>query len=342
MKDNTIICRSTHQITVPVLFLVFNRIDLTKETFEAIRKAKPQKLYIASDGARESRHGEGLKVDSIREFVLNSIDWECEVKTLFRKKNLGCKNAISEAIDWVFENEDKAIILEDDCVPSMSFFYYCQEMLEKYEQDDNIMHISGTYYLEDYAKINSSYYLSKLLGIWGWATWKRAWRHYDSSMEGYTTNRDSGLILEYFHDYDITNLKIKYFDDVFYNQNGTNWDPVWAYAIVKNNAFCISPTVNLVKNTGFQDGIEATHGAIDSFKIYSDFDYDNYDNISHPDILIYNLDIDTMHFNKIIKVSDPACIVFDYKHYARKVLIVKNYPRYLRRVFEIIKKIVFK
>ena len=177
---------------------------------------------------------------------------------------------------------------------------------------------------------------------WGWATWKRAWMHYDSSMEGYTTNRDSGLILEYFHDYDITNLKIKYFDDVFYNQNGTNWVPVWTYAIVKNNAFCISPTVNLVKNIGFQGGIEATHGAIDSFKIYSDFDYDNFDNISHPDILIYNLDIDTMIFNKIIKVGDPALIVLDYKHYARKALIVKNYPRYLRRVFKIIKKIVFK
>ena len=160
MKNNPIICRSTQKITVPVLFCVFNRIDLTKETFEAIRKAKPQKLYFASDGARESRQGESLKVDSIREFVLNSIDWECEVKTLFREKNLGCKNALSEAIDWVFENEEQAIILEDDCVPSFSFFIFCQELLEKYKNDENIMHISGTHHLEDYTKINSSYYLS--------------------------------------------------------------------------------------------------------------------------------------------------------------------------------------
>ncbi len=339
---NKIANSNNYQINTPVLFMVFNRLGVTKEVFFAIRKAKPLKLYFAIDGARESHAEDKEKIDEVRNFVLNNIDWKCEVKTLIRKENLGCKNAISGAIDWVFENEEQAIILEDDCVPSFSFFVFCQELLEKYKNDENIMHISGTYYLENYVKISSSYYLSKLLGIWGWATWRRAWRHYNPSMEGYTTDRDGGLMLEYFHDHDITNLKIKYFDDVFYNQNGTNCDPVWAYAIVKNNAFCISPTVNLVKNTGFQDGIEATHGAIDSFKIYSDFDYDNYDNISHPDILIYNLDIDTMHFNKIIKVSDPACIVFDYKHYARKVLIVKNYPRYLRRVFEIIKKIVFK
>ena len=105
-----------------VLFLVFNRLDTTKQVFEAIRKAKPPRLYIAADGPRESKEGEAEKVKAVREYVMSNINWDCEVKTLFRDKNLGCKYAVSGAIDWFFENEEMGIILEDDCLPSQSFF----------------------------------------------------------------------------------------------------------------------------------------------------------------------------------------------------------------------------
>ena len=109
-------------LNTAVLFLVFNRLDTTKQVFEAIREAKPPRLYIAADGARETKAGEAEKVTAVRDFILKNIDWECDIKTLFREENLGCKYAVSGAIDWFFDNEEMGIILEDDCLPSQSFF----------------------------------------------------------------------------------------------------------------------------------------------------------------------------------------------------------------------------
>jgi hypothetical protein len=122
--------------TVPVLFLVFNRIESTKRVFLEIGKAKPRKLFIASDGARENKEGEKEVVKQIREYILKNINWKCEVKTRFREKNLGCKNAVADGISWFFDNVEEGIILEDDCLPSQSFFRFCQEMLEKYRDDE--------------------------------------------------------------------------------------------------------------------------------------------------------------------------------------------------------------
>ncbi len=116
-----------HPLNTAVLFLVFNRLDVTKQVFGAIKQAKPPRLYIAADGARETKDGEELKVEEVRDFILSNIDWECEVKTLFRENNFGCKYAVSGAIDWFFENEEMGIILEDDCLPSQSFFWFCEE-----------------------------------------------------------------------------------------------------------------------------------------------------------------------------------------------------------------------
>ena len=131
-----------HPLNTAVLFLVFNRPDTTRQVFEAIRKAKPPRLYVAADGPREDHPGEDEKVREIRDYVMNNIDWDCEIKTLFRDKNLGCKYAVSGAITWFFENEEMGIILEDDCLPSQSFFWYCEELLKKYKDIDTIMHIN--------------------------------------------------------------------------------------------------------------------------------------------------------------------------------------------------------
>src|SRR3989339_483651 len=129
-------------LTTPVLFIVFNRLDTTKQVFEEIKKAKPQKIFIAADGPRNKE--EKKKTDAIRNYILKNINWKCELKTLFREKNLGCKYAVAGAIDWFFENVEQGIILEDDCLPSQSFFIFCQDMLERYKTDQRIMHISGT------------------------------------------------------------------------------------------------------------------------------------------------------------------------------------------------------
>jgi hypothetical protein len=328
---NKIINVDNYPIYTPVLFMVFNRIDVTEDVFSAIRKAKPLKLYFSVDGARENIEGELEKVNDVINTVLNNIDWECEVKTLIREENLGCKNAISSAIDWVFENEDQAIILEDDCVPSFSFFVFCQEMLKKYKSNENIMHINGAYYLDGIYNTSSSYYLSKLNGVWGWATWKKAWNCYNSSMEGYLEDKEDGLISRYFENRDIDYWMTQYFDDVYFNQEGSNWDPVWSYAIAKNNAFCISPTVNLVKNIGFTAS-SSTHGSSASFSKYEDFENEEISSITHPDILIYNPNIDAIHMQTIIKLTDPIFLVKDFKYYFRKMCTLNQYPIYLSKI----------
>ena len=127
-----------HPLNTAVLFLVFNRLDTTKQVFEAIRQAKPPRLYIAADGVREAKDGEDEKVKAVRDYITSNIDWECEVKTLFREQNFGCKMAVSGAIDWFFQNEEMGIILEDDCLPSQSFFWFCQDLLEKYKNDTRV------------------------------------------------------------------------------------------------------------------------------------------------------------------------------------------------------------
>ena len=113
-------------LSTAVLFLVFNRLDTTKEVFKAIRKAKPSRIYIASDGPRKIKNNEADKVKEVRSYIINNIDWQCDVNTLFREENLGCKIAVSTAIDWFFDNEEQGIILEDDCFPSQSFFWFCE------------------------------------------------------------------------------------------------------------------------------------------------------------------------------------------------------------------------
>ena len=157
------------KLETPVLFLVFNRPDTTAQVFEAIRQAKPPRLYVASDGAREDKEGELEKVKQVREIV-SQVDWNCEVKTLFRDKNLGCKIAVSSAIDWFFEQEEMGIILEDDCLPHPTFFRFCQELLERYRDDERIGMISGNNFQFGRKCTDYSYYFSMYSHIWGWAS----------------------------------------------------------------------------------------------------------------------------------------------------------------------------
>ena len=169
-------------LTTPILFLIYNRLEPTVQVFEAIRRARPRVLLVAGDGAKHSRHGDNEKCEQVRNYVLSHIDWPCKVETHFQRTNAGCKLAVSEAITWTFERFDRAIILEDDCLPNSSFFSYSEEMLEKYACDQRVMMISGTNYIGDNDDSEESYFFSKYFAIWGWATWRRAWKNYDVSM----------------------------------------------------------------------------------------------------------------------------------------------------------------
>ena len=243
-------------LNTAVLFLVFNRLDTTKQVFEEIRQAKPPRLYIAADGARANKEGEAQKVQAVRDHIMQNIDWECEVQTLFRDENLGCKYAVSGAITWFFENEEQGIILEDDCLPSQSFFWFCEEMLEKYKNDDRVALISGYNKQNTWKKNNDSYYFSHFGGIWGWAGWSRAWKHYDVDM----------LDIEEF-------IKLNHFENLLGKKLGkqrqnliyqsiiidkmNTWDYQWAYARHKQNGLACVPSKSLIENIGF--GENATH-----------------------------------------------------------------------------------
>jgi len=246
----------SNNLYTPILFLTFNRFDETKRVFEVIKNARPKKLYIASDGPRNSSLGEDLKVKNVRDFIESNINWECDVKTLFREKNLGCKIAVSSAIDWFFENEDRGIILEDDCLPNISFFEFCEELLEKYQENNNIAMISGDNFHFGHRYGEADYFFSRIPHIWGWATWKRAWKSYDVEMSDYQDFKNKEKIKDIWQEKKINKYWISIFDDVYKNKINT-WDYQLALMIFNRNLVCICPNVNLVSNIGF--GNKSTH-----------------------------------------------------------------------------------
>lgn len=240
----------------PILFLIFNRPDTTAKVFEAIRQAKPPKLYIAADGPREGRTGEADLCEQTRQVAL-AVDWECEVNTLFRTQNLGCKIAVSSAINWFFEHELEGIILEDDCLPTIDFFRFCDELLEKYRDDPRIGSITGDNFISSHWMPDESYYFSKFPHIWGWATWRRAWDYYDVSLSEWPKLGKKFLKEKVFP----RNLKAtKYWHSILnkvYEKEIDTWDYQWSFTCLKNDWICCIPKKNLVSNIGF--GPNATH-----------------------------------------------------------------------------------
>lgn len=236
-----------------ILFLIFNRLDTTKQVFEQIRIAKPPRLYVASDGARSNKLGENDIVDSVRNHVLQNIDWECEVKTLFRETNLGCKYAVSGAISWFFEHEEQGIILEDDCLPSTSFFSYCATMLEYYKDDDKVMMVSGNNFI-DSKRIKHDYYFLTIPHIWGWATWRRTWNLYD--VEFFKKNKLEQINFPKF--INSGEKYLKFWQEIFNVAHSVNtWDYQFSFTVFKHNGLCINPRYNLISNIGFDSN--ATH-----------------------------------------------------------------------------------
>jgi hypothetical protein len=242
-----------HPLNTAVLFMVFNRLDTTKQVFEVIREAKPPKLYIAADGARNNKEGESEKVKAVRDFILTNINWQCEIKTLFRDKNLGCKDAVSSAISWFFENEEMGIILEDDCLPSQSFFWFCEELLELYKEDMRVWHIGGTNFQNGIRRGDADYYFSKYIHVWGWASWANRWKFYDAELHNIN---NSAFLFNTFDEIPVRKYWTEVFQSIKKNKIDT-WDYQWVFTVWANNGLAIIPNVNLVSNVGF--GLDATH-----------------------------------------------------------------------------------
>jgi len=240
------------QLKVPVLFMTFNRLDNTKQVFEAIRKAQPSRFYFLSDGPRSGVKGEPEKVNAVRDYVLSNIDWDCEVKTLLRQSNLGSGISCSTGIDWFFENEEMGIILEDDTLPSDSFFRYCEELLIRYKDCDEVGIISGYNQSTPAGLFEHSYGFTKFCSMWGWATWKRIWTDYDYDIASWPDNKD-----KIFSSEKIAKFWIPTFKDTYKNPDKTWWDYQLVYLLFLQQKKYICPSVNLITNIGF--GEDATH-----------------------------------------------------------------------------------
>ena len=253
----------SERFDIPILFLIFNRPDTTKKVFEKIREIKPRNLYVSSDGARANRPGELEKCEQAKN-ILNKIDWECELNVNFSEVNFGCKEGVTKGINWFFENVECGIILEDDCVPDLSFFRFCKAMLEKYKDDKRVMHIGGVNFQDSCKRGNKSYYFSRFCHVWGWATWKDRWQKYDVSMSDYNDEKYKDISKIITDDTEIRKYYKRLFDVVMNNKLDT-WDFQWVWTVWKNDGVSIIPNINLVKNIGF--GEEATHTVSTSSKL---------------------------------------------------------------------------
>ena len=274
-------------LNTAVLFLVFNRIDTTKQVLESIKKAKPPRLYIAADGARKNEEGEDDKVESIRNYILETINWDCEIKILFRDKNLGCKMAVSGAIDWFFEHEEAGIILEDDCLPSQSFFWFCEDLLDRYKYDMRVWNIGG--YKQPYLRGDSfSYNFSRFTQIWGWASWANRWKHYDVTISKYKNNLNLLKEYEFFREDYENSSRVNKLNMVLSSEIDT-WDYQWNFTVRINNGLSIRPSVNLVGNIGF--GKDATHTTRNNNEIENNAPKDIEIPLNHPEfIMAYKID----------------------------------------------------
>ena len=269
----------------PILMIVFNRPEQTREVFERVRQAQPPRLYIGADGPRPGK-GEEDKVAAVRAIV-EEVDWECEVFTLYQEENQGCAFAPPAAISWFFEHEEAGIILEDDCLPSMSFFGYCQEMLERYKNDQRIFMISGSNLQDGWQRDPEySYYFSHLGLIWGWATWRRAWEYYDWNVKMFGEIRDKGLLEDYYWNQPSTQYVIDFLERVYNGEPGIDtWDYQWAFSIYANSGLSINPNVNLIQNIGM-NAEGATHMSEADQRHVNRPIYDLEFPLTHPPFLI--------------------------------------------------------
>jgi len=281
------------QLNTPILFLIFNRPDHTKQIFNLIRSLAPKKLYLASDGPRMNHIGDIEKVSKVRHIALN-IDWDCEVKSMFRDSNLGCKYAVSSAISWFFEHEEHGIILEDDVLPDPSFFYYCQDLLNKYKDDTKVWGICGTNFQNGISRGKASYYFSQYPDIWGWATWRRAWKHYDVEIRNWKNIRNSIFWSELFP----IKAERRYWSNIFdkvYSGNVDTWDYQWNACVFFNRGLFAVPNVNLVTNIGY--GVDATH-TLQPDPILSNMPSYSLGNLVHTDTVFQNIEADQFHSSR--------------------------------------------
>lgn len=231
-------------MTKAVLLITFNRLDYLAEVFASVAKAQPPRLYLASDGPRETKIGEKERVEEVRKWMLEHITWDCEVKTRFLEKNSGgCGPGVSGAVTWFFENEKDGIVLEDDCVPNQTFFRFCEECLDRYAHDARVWHITG--FAPIVADLPETYYFANTMHCWGWASWASRRQYFDIRNWSCPDDVIFSLSKE--------KRVIKYWKWIMEAGSAgkiETWDYQWLFTIFTNRGLCIVPKVGLVSNIG--------------------------------------------------------------------------------------------
>jgi hypothetical protein len=266
--------------------------------FEQIRQAKPQQLFIAADGPRANSETDQAQCLETRH-VVETVDWPCKINRLYRSVNLGCKTAVTSSIDWFFENVSQGIVLEDDCLPTQSFFRFCEELLEYYKENERIMHITGNNFQFGRKRGKYSYYFSKYSHIWGWASWRRAWKFYDRDMIQYDQFLKSRKIAEITRN----QTEVKYWLDNFNLVKGNKintWDFQWVFSIWMRDALVIVPNMNLVKNMGFS--ANGTHTTSGNSKL-ENMPTGEMQELSHPSIVARDISADRFVYSNILRLS---------------------------------------
>ncbi|BCL39276.1 glycosyltransferase family 2 protein [Nostoc sp. MS1] len=292
-------------MNVPITLIIFKRPQTTEKVFQAIRQAKPKQLFVIADGPRHDREDEAEKCAATRA-IINRVDWDCEVIKNYSDINLGCAVRVSSGLDWVFSNVEKTIILEDDCIPHPSFFRFCEELLEKYQDDTRVASISAQNIQPQHKRTNYSYYFSRYSHCWGWATWRRAWQHYDLYIKLWKQVKAENLLRDILIDPKAVSYWQRKLQTIYDNPTGITWDYQWTFACWMQGSLNITPNVNLVSNVGV--GADSTH-----FDSQQDFSFINVPTqamefpLKHPPYIVRNVEADiftqkTVYQAKIIDV----------------------------------------
>ena len=315
-------------IDTPVALIIFRRPELTERVMSAIARAKPRRLLVIADGPRADRPEEAEKCAATRA-VVDRVDWDCEVLKNYSDINLGCGRRPATGIDWVFEQVEEAIILEDDCAPHPSFFRFCEELLARYRSDERVMHIAGSTFRDHPVRTPHSYFFSQWNGAWGWATWRRAWRYFDPAVRLWPQLSNTSWLAELLESDDVA---LRYWANAFtvaYEREGDvdYWDHQWTFACWANSGLTITPTVNLVSNLGC--GPDGTHTL---------FEGDPFANVpvnemtfplAHPPNVLQSREIDREHLHKqLVPRMTPPGLISRARDMASRVA-----PRFIKQAY---------
>lgn len=300
----------------PILLIIFNRPHLVQNLFDEVKKQKPKQLFVFCDGARKDRAEEEELLQKSKDIFENQIDWDCDLKTNYLKENKGAGRAIVSAIKWFFENVEQGIVLEEDCFPHQEFFTYCEELLDKYKDNERVMFIGGNNFL-DKTITDNSYYFSANSHIWGWATWRRAVNGYSFEVNNISNKEIKTILKKYL----LSWHQREFFYDIFrlIKKNRINsWDYQLVFNIWRQNGVSIIPAVNLVKNVGFDKNAIHTK---DTNSRYAKLTFNNILPLKHPENIEINKEADYLYFKE-----------FNYKS------TLRLFYRFLRRSFFLRKK----